>query len=134
MNPASAFLPELKKRFFSLYPENGINFKKNPLSELTKIFVALLCSLLIVAFVGILELIAGLVMVGIGIEKLFSMPMGAFAVMGFGLVNIGVALLLECIVFWLYGVAIPSFFKKINPPQITLRRVIKYSRYHSNCS
>ena len=81
---------------------------------LVYILVALLCSLLIVAFVGILELIAGLVMVGIGIEKLFSMPMGAFAVMGFGLVNIGVALLLECVVFWLYGVAIPSFFKKIS--------------------
>lgn len=80
------------------------------------LFVCLLVlffSILLLAVVGLGQLIAGVAMVGIGIEKLFSMPMGAVAVMGFGVCNIGVALLLECFVFWWYGVAVPVLFKKI---------------------
>ncbi len=65
------------------------------------------------AVVGIFELVFGVTMVGIGIEKLFSMPMGAFAVMGFGIANIGIALLIESFVLWLFGVLVPSFFRKI---------------------
>lgn len=74
--------------------------------------VLLLLSFFVLAIVGVFELIAGVAMVGVGIEKLFAMPMGAVAVMGFGVCNIGVALLLECFVFWLYGVAIPQLFKR----------------------
>lgn len=77
------------------------------------IVLALLLSILVLAVAGVAELVAGVAMVGIGIEKIFSMPMGAVAVMGFGVCNIGVALLLECFVFWWYGVAVPGFVKKI---------------------
>lgn len=80
------------------------------------LFVCLLVlffSILLLAIVGLGQLIAGVAMVGIGIEKLFSMPMGAVAVMGFGVCNIGVALLLECFVLWWYSVAVPVLFKKI---------------------
>lgn len=75
--------------------------------------VLILLSFLSLVVVGACELIAGVALVGVGIEKLFSMPMGAVSVMGFGICNIGVALLLECFVFWLYGVAIPHLVKRI---------------------
>ncbi len=77
------------------------------------LLILVLGSFLIIAFVGIAQLVAGVALVGIGIEKLFSIPMGAFAIMGFGIMNIGIALLLECFVLWLYGVAIPFGFRKI---------------------
>ena len=76
------------------------------------IVILLLLSFLLFAIAGIFELIAGVAMVGVGIEKLFAMPMGAVVVIGFGVCNTGVALLLECFVFWLYGVAIPQLFKR----------------------
>lgn len=75
--------------------------------------LALLCSFLILGVLGIIELIAGVAIVGVGIEKIFSMPMGAVAVMGFGIVNIGVAVLMECFVLWMYGVALPAMFRKM---------------------
>ncbi len=73
----------------------------------------LMLGFLILGFMGIFELVAGVAMVGIGIEKLFSIPMGAFSVMGFGIINIGIALLIECMVFWLFCILLPAFFKKI---------------------
>lgn len=82
------------------------------------IIVIFLLSFLSLAVVGLGELIAGVAMVGVGIEKLFSMPMGAVAIMGFGVCNIGVALLLECFVFWLYGVAIPHLVRKITGREV----------------
>lgn len=86
----------------------------NVLAIITFLFLlALLLSILILAVFGALELIAGVALVGVGMEKIFSMPMGAVAVMGFGVCNIGVAMLVECFVFWWYGVAIPSLIKKI---------------------
>ncbi len=86
----------------------------NALAIVIFLFVlALLLSLLVLAVAGLAEMVAGVTFVGIGIEKLFSMPMGAVAVMGFGVCNIGVALLLECFVFWWYGVVVPGFVKKI---------------------
>ncbi len=86
----------------------------NVLAIIIFVFVlAILLSCLLLAVIGAAELVAGVAMVGIGIEKIFSMPMGAVAVMGFGVCNIGVALLLECFVFWWYGVAVPGFVKKI---------------------
>ncbi|MBQ7766276.1 MAG: hypothetical protein IJ397_05475 [Lachnospiraceae bacterium] len=75
--------------------------------------IMLFLSVVVLAVLGIFQLLAGVAMVGVGIEKLFSMPMGAVAVMGFGVCNIGVALLAECLVFWWYGVAVPAFYKKI---------------------
>lgn len=75
--------------------------------------VALICSFLILGILGIGELIVGVAMIGLGFEKLFSMPMGAVSVMGFGIVNIGLALLLECFVLWMYGVILPGLFRKI---------------------
>ena len=72
-----------------------------------------LLSFLILALFGIGEFVAGIALVGIGIEKMFAMPMGAVAVIGFGICNIGVALLLECLVFWFYGMALPTVIKKI---------------------
>ncbi|MBQ8247919.1 MAG: hypothetical protein IJZ42_12360 [Lachnospiraceae bacterium] len=80
--------------------------------------IALLCSFLIFAVMGIGEILAGVAMIGVGIEKLFTMPMGAIAVMGFGLANIGVALLLECFVLWIYGVAMPTLFRKIRGKEV----------------
>ncbi len=77
------------------------------------LLLALLLSILILAVVGAVELVAGVALVGVGMEKIFSMPMGAVAVMGFGVCNIGVAMLFECFVFWWYGVAVPGFIKKI---------------------
>ncbi len=77
------------------------------------VVVIFLLSFLPLAVVGLGELITGVAMVGVGIEKLFSMPMGAVAIMGFGVCNIGVALLLECFVFWLYGVALPQLVRKV---------------------
>jgi hypothetical protein len=86
----------------------------NALAILLLLFLLVLFfSILLLAVVGLGQLIAGVTMVGIGIEKLFSMPMGAVAVMGFGVCNIGVALLLECFVLWWYGVVVPVLFKKI---------------------
>ena len=73
----------------------------------------LFLSVLVLALLGFFELIAGIAMVGVGIEKLFAMPMGAVAVMGFGVCNIGVALLVECLVFWWYVVAVPTLYNKI---------------------
>ena len=80
--------------------------------------IALLCSFLIFAVMGIGEILAGVAMIGGGIEKLFTMPMGAIAVMGFGLANIGVALLLECFVLWIYGVVMPTLFRKIRGKEV----------------
>lgn len=75
--------------------------------------IILLLGFVVLGILGIFELIAGIMMMGVGIEKLFSIPMGAFSVMGFGIVNVGMALLTECFVLWLFGVAIPNFFKKL---------------------
>ncbi len=75
--------------------------------------LVLLLGFVVLGIFGIFELVAGIMMMGVGIEKLFSIPMGAFSVMGFGVINIGLALLTECFVLWLFGVAIPAFFKKI---------------------
>ncbi len=75
--------------------------------------LALLCSFLVLGVLGIIELVAGVALVGVGIEKIFSMPMGSVAVMGFGIVNIGVAVLMECFVLWMYGVALPAMFRKM---------------------
>lgn len=72
-----------------------------------------LFSFLIVAFMGLCGLVAGITMVGVGIEKLFSMPMGALTVMGFGVTNIGIALMVECLVLGLYAVLIPALIKKV---------------------
>lgn len=72
-----------------------------------------LIAVLLLAVVGVIVLLVGIAIVGIGIEKLFSMPMGAMAVIGFGICNVGVALLLECLVFWLYGVVLPHIVRKI---------------------
>lgn len=84
------------------------------LSSLLFVLVpVLLIGLVAVAFLGVCGVVAGVAMIGVGIEKLFSMPMGAIAVMGFGFANIGVALLAECVVFWVYGVGIPAFVRKI---------------------
>ncbi len=75
--------------------------------------IILLLGFVVLGILGIFELIAGIMMMGVGIGKLFSIPMGAFSVMGFGIVNVGMALLTECFVLWLFGVAIPNFFKKL---------------------
>ena len=77
------------------------------------VIIVLLGSFIILAIAGIFQLVAGVAMFGVGVEKLFSIPMGAFAVMGFGITNIGIALLLECFVLWVYGVALPFCLKKI---------------------
>lgn len=73
----------------------------------------ILAGFIILGIFGLFQLVAGVALVGVGIEKLFSIPMGAFSVMGFGVTNIGIALLIECFVLWLFGVAIPAFIKKI---------------------
>lgn len=73
----------------------------------------LLIGVLLLAVVGVLELLLGIAIVGIGIEKLFSMPMGALAIIGFGICNVGVALLLECLVLWLYAVVLPRVIRRI---------------------
>lgn len=84
------------------------------LSALLAIVILLLLgSFIILAIAGIFQLVAGVAMFGVGVEKLFSIPMGAFAVMGFGITNIGIALLLECFVLWVYGVALPFCIRKI---------------------
>lgn len=75
--------------------------------------LVLLFGFIALGIFGIFELVAGILMMGVGIEKLFSIPMGALAVMGFGVINIGLAMLTECFVLWLFGVVIPAFFKKI---------------------
>lgn len=80
--------------------------------------LTLLSGFLVLGVVGILELVAGVAMVGIGMEKLFSIPMGAFSVIGFGIINIGIALLLECLVFWLFFVLLPAFFRKITGKEV----------------
>ena len=77
------------------------------------VVIVLLGSFIVLAIAGIFQLVAGVAMFGVGVEKLFSIPMGAFAVMGFGITNIGIALLLECFVLWIYGVALPFCLKKI---------------------
>ena len=77
------------------------------------VVIVLLGSFIVLAIAGIFQLVAGVAMFGVGVEKLFSIPMGAFAVMGFGITNIGIALLLECFVLWVYGVALPFCLKKI---------------------
>lgn len=77
------------------------------------IVLFVLCGIVALAVAGILEFMFGVTMVGIGVEKLFSMPMGAFSIMGFGIANIGIALLIECFVLWLFGVLVPSFVNKI---------------------
>lgn len=87
------------------------------------VLILVLCSFLVLAVVGVLQLIAGVAMFGVGIEKLFSIPMGAFAVMGFGIVNIGIALLLECFVLWVYGVALPFCFKKITNREVKNEKI-----------
>lgn len=75
--------------------------------------IFLLCSFVMLGVLGLFELLAGVMLVGVSIEKLFSIPMGAFSVMGFGITNIGIAMLIECFVLWLFCVAIPEFVKKI---------------------
>ena len=77
------------------------------------VVIVLLGGFIVLAIAGIFQLVAGVAMFGVGVEKLFSIPMGAFAVMGFGITNIGIALLLECFVLWVYGVALPFCLKKI---------------------
>lgn len=77
--------------------------------------VAILCllgSVLVLAIAGVFQFITGVAMVGIGIEKIFAMPMGACAVAGFGFANIGVALLLECIVCQVYLVWVPKLLRR----------------------
>lgn len=80
---------------------------------LIAVILFLVFGIIAFAVAGIFELIFGVTMVGIGVEKLFTMPMAAFAIMGFGIVNIGVALLMECIVVWLFGVLLPSLMKSV---------------------
>lgn len=80
---------------------------------LIAVILFLVFGIIAFALAGIFELIFGVTMVGIGVEKLFTMPMAAFAIMGFGIVNIGVALLMECIVVWLFGVLLPSLMKSV---------------------
>lgn len=75
--------------------------------------ILMLVGFVILGILGLFELVAGVALVGVGIEKFFSIPMGAFSVMGFGITNIGIALLIECFILWLFGVAVPAFIKKI---------------------
>ena len=80
--------------------------------------IMLLLGFVALGFMGIFELMTGVAMVGVGIEKLLSIPMGAFSVMGFGIINIGIALLIECMVFWLFFVWIPAIIQKVTGKEV----------------
>lgn len=72
-----------------------------------------LMGLIGVALFAVLVLIGGITMVGIGVSKIFSMPMGALSIAGYGFANIGIALLTECLILWIFTVIIPSGIRKV---------------------
>ncbi len=72
-----------------------------------------LLALIALAVFAVFVMIGGITLFGIGISKCFVMPMGALAIAGYGLANIGIALFIECFVLWIFTVVIPAAFRKI---------------------
>lgn len=78
----------------------------------TPVFLVLF-TLIAMALFAVLVLVGGITMFGIGISKIFTMPMGALSIAGFGLANIGIALLTECFVLCFFTVVLPKGVRKI---------------------
>ena len=69
--------------------------------------------LIVLAMFGIVLLIGGITMFGVGIGKFFTMPMGALAIAGYGLTNVGLAILIESVIIWFFSVLLPAGLRRL---------------------
>lgn len=69
--------------------------------------------MIVLAMFGIALLIGGITMFGVGIGKFFSMPMGALAIAGYGLTNVGLAILIESVILWFFTILLPAGVRRL---------------------